>query len=105
MKEILDNKVTCTCGTLQAADAGLQNLCSSVVKKEEWTRGNVEVLLSEGVLWPKKIKIGYQGRDVNKQRKEGFLTREAILCAGMPVSLSLMELENKDANVNRPQSG
>lgn len=59
------------------------------MKKEEWTISNGEVLVSEGVLWPKKIKIGYQERDVNKQRKEGLLDQGShSLCRNACVSLS-----------------
>ena len=41
MKEILDNKVTCTCGTLQAAEAGLQSLLQLSSEKK---RSGLEVM-------------------------------------------------------------
>lgn len=58
-------------------------------EKEGWIRSDVDFPLSEGVLWPKEIKIGVlrqREKDVNKQAKGGrksLLPREVSLCAGM----------------------
>lgn len=83
VREMLLKEFTGPLGALQDAGAGPQYLCSLAVNEEEWIRSDVEVLVSEGVLWAKNIKIGVpRGRE---KRRKGLLPRKVNLCAGTPM--------------------